>query len=229
MLFVNGFVVVVVAEQPVVIFCSLLYLLQEVREPIRLVVAAPCEGNAGGSAVGDDVVHRPADRVEVSPRLCVFFIGRQLLRPPRNVVDAVSRSWLALEHREPSLKIRGIRLQNSILDVMAFGTAHGEEAAALQLEDLAAHQVQHMGANTVYLAAVPIVHGVSFQRVIVFMVAADEGKREGQAFQPVQRFIVAAVAKPHTPEVAVIPNSGQWRLYRKKYYPEIFYIALKMQ
>ena len=54
-----------------------------------------------------------------------------------------------------------------------------------------------------HLAAVPIVHGVSFQRVIVFMVAADEGKREGQAFQPVQRFIVAAVTKPHTAQSAL--------------------------
>ena len=80
-----------------------------------------------------------------------------------------------------------------------------------------------------HLAAVPLRYGVSFQRVIVFMVAADEGQREGQVFQPVQRFIVAAVAKPHAAAVSVIPNSGQRRLYRKKYYPEIFYIALKMQ
>ena len=217
------------AEQPVVVFRSFFDLLQEIREPVRLVVAAPHEGDAGGSAVGDDVVHRPADRVEVSPCLGVFFIGGQLLDPPRDMVDAVSRSWLALERHEPSLKIRGIRLQNPILDVVAFGTAHGEEAVILQLEDLAAHQVQHMRSNAMHLAAVPIVHGVSFQRVIVFMVAADEGKRKGQAFQPVQRFIVAAVTKPHAAEVSIIPNSGQWRLYRKKYYPEIFYIALKIQ
>ena len=118
------------------------------------------------------------------------------------MVDAVSRSGLALERHEPSLKIRGIRLQNPILDVMAFRAAHGEEAAALQLEDLTAHQVQHMRANAVYLAAVPLRYGVSRQRVIVFVVAADEGKREGQAFQPVQRFIVAAVTKPNAPEVA---------------------------
>ena len=145
------------------------------------------------------------------------------------MVDAVPRSGLALERHEPSLKIRGIRLQNPILDVVAFCAAHGEEAAALQLEDLTAHQVQHMRANAMYLAAVPLRYGISFQRVIVFMVAADESQCEGQAFQPIQRFIVAAVAKPHAAEVAIIPNSGQWRLYRKKYYPEIFYIALKMQ
>ena len=100
------------------------------------------------------------------------------------MVDAVSRSGLALEHHEPSLKIRGIRLQNPILNIVAFCAAHGEEAVTLQLEDLTAHQVQHVRPNAMHLAAVPLCHGVSRQRVIVFMVAADEGKREGQAFQP---------------------------------------------
>ena len=198
----------IMAEQPVVVSCSFPYLLQEVREPIRLVVAASHEGDAGGSAVGDDVAHLPADRVKVSLRFGVFLIGGKLLRPPRDVVDAVPRSGLTLEHREPSLKIRGIRLQNPILDVVAFCAAHGEEAAALQLEDLTAHQVQHMRANAVYLAAVPLRYGVSRQRVIVFVVAADEGKREGQAFQPVQRFIVAAVTEPNAAEVSIVLNSG---------------------
>ena len=82
MLFINGSVVVVVAEQPVVVSCSFPYLLQEVREPICLVVTASHEGDAGGGAVSDDVVHLPADRVEASPRLGVFLIGGQLLRPP---------------------------------------------------------------------------------------------------------------------------------------------------
>ena len=91
---------------------------------------------------------------------------------------------------------------------MAFCAAHSEEAAALQLEDLTAHQVQNMGTNTVYLTAVPLHHWISFQRVIVFMVAADEYQREGQAFQPVQRFIIAAVAEPNAPEVAIVLNSG---------------------
>ena len=208
MLFVNGSVVVVMAEQPAVVFCSFPYLLQEVCEPVRLVVAAPHEGDAGGSAVGDDVVHLPADRVELSPRLGVFLIGGQFLCPPRNVVDSVPRSWLAPERHEPLLKIRGIRLQNPILDVVAFCAAHGKEAVTIQLKDLPAHQVQNMGTNAMHLASVPLRNRVSFQRVIVFMVAADKGKREGQAFQPVQRFTVATVAKPHTPEVAVVLNSG---------------------
>ena len=74
MLFVNGSVVVVMAEQPAVVFCSFPYLLQEVCEPVRLVVAAPHEGDAGGSAVGDDVVHRPAVGVQVSSGLCIFLL-----------------------------------------------------------------------------------------------------------------------------------------------------------
>ena len=105
MLFINGFVVVVVAEQPVVVFCSFPYLLQEIREPIRLVVAAPHEGDAGGSAVGDDVVHLPADRVEASPRLGVFLIGRQFLRPPRDVLMrylALGLRWSIMSLRSKS-------------------------------------------------------------------------------------------------------------------------------
>ena len=62
------------AEQPVVVFCSFPYLLQEVRESVRLVVAASHEGDAGGGAVGDDVVHLPAVRVKASPCLGVFLI-----------------------------------------------------------------------------------------------------------------------------------------------------------
>ena len=71
------------------------------------------------------------------------------------MVDAVPRSGLALEHHEPSLKIRGIRLQNSILDVMTFCTAHREEAVSFQLVNLTSHQVQHMGTDALDLAAVP--------------------------------------------------------------------------
>lgn len=82
MLFVNGSVVVVMAEQPAVVFCSFPYLLQEVCEPVRLVVAASHEGDAGGGAVGDDVIYLPADRVKAVPCFGVFFVGGQLLRPP---------------------------------------------------------------------------------------------------------------------------------------------------
>lgn len=61
------------------------------------------------------------------------------------------------------------------------------------------------------------------------MVAGHEGRGEWPGIQEVQACVISAVAVPHAAEVPVIPNSGQRRLYRKKYYPEIFYIALKMQ
>lgn len=53
MLFINGPVVVVMAEQPVVIMRSLLDLLQEICERACLIVAVFHESNAGGSAVRD--------------------------------------------------------------------------------------------------------------------------------------------------------------------------------
>ena len=81
-LFVNGFVVMIMAEQPVVVFCSFPYLLQEVREPVCLVVAAPHEGDAGGSAVGDDVVHLPVISLQILQGFDVFLIRGKFLPPP---------------------------------------------------------------------------------------------------------------------------------------------------
>ena len=82
MFFINGSVVVVVAEQPVVICCSFPHLLQEVREPICLVVSAPREGDAGGSAVGDDVVHLPVVSLQILQGFDVFLIRGKFLPPP---------------------------------------------------------------------------------------------------------------------------------------------------
>ena len=103
---------------------------------------------------------------------------------------------------------------------MAFCTAHGEEAVSFQLVNLTSHQVQHMRTDAMHLAAVPLRYGISFQRVIVFMVAADEGKREGQAFQPIQRFIVAAVTKPHA--AAVSCNDDRVILRHVSLFREVF-------
>ena len=82
-----------------------------------------------------------------------------------------------------------------------------------------------------HLAAVPIVHRISFQRVIVFMIAADEGQREGQAFQPVQRFVVAAVAKPHAAEVSCADHNVllcHLRLFGKVFWFESFKISVEV-
>ena len=78
MLFVNGFVVVIMAEQPVVVFCSFFDLLLEVCEPICLVVTAPHEGDACGSAVGDDVIHLPVASLQI---LQGFAVSHQMEVP----------------------------------------------------------------------------------------------------------------------------------------------------
>ena len=74
MLGINGFVAVVVAEQPVVVLCPLFDLLEEVRQVIRHIVPRELEGDAGGGAVSEDVVLRPAVGVQVSSGLCIFLL-----------------------------------------------------------------------------------------------------------------------------------------------------------
>ena len=144
----------------------------------------------------DNIVHRPIDLGQISPCFSVFRLRRHLLRPPRNVVDAIPRPGLL------SLKIRSARFQNTVLRIMAFCPAHDEEVIAFQLEYLSTHQVQDMRANTVHLAAVPVFHRISFQCVVVLMIPADEGQRERKTFQPVQCHIVTAISKPHTTKVS---------------------------
>lgn len=71
---INGFVAVVVPEQPVVVLCPLFDLLEEVRQVVRHIVPGELESNAGGGAVSEDVVHRPAVGVQVSSGLCIFLL-----------------------------------------------------------------------------------------------------------------------------------------------------------
>ena len=197
-------IVVVVAEYPVVVPCLLSDLSQKVRELICSVVVLSLSDSASRCTMRNNIVYLPADTVKVLSGLGVLLTRRKLLSPPRDVFRAAS-------------------------DIMAHGAAHGEEPIAIQLEYLPAHHVQDMGPNALDLAAAPHFHRVSRQRIEVFMIAVYKRQRERQAFQPVQRTVIAAVTEPYPSEISFIPNSGQWRLYRKKYYPEIFYIALKMQ
>ena len=74
------------------LMCSLLDLLQEICERVCLIVAVFHESNAGGSAVRDNIVHRPIDLSQIFPCFSVLLLRRHLLRPPRNVIDAIPRS-----------------------------------------------------------------------------------------------------------------------------------------
>ena len=71
---INGSVVMVVAKQPVVVLGPVFDLLEEVRQVIRHIVPGELEGDAGGGAVGEDVVHRPAVGVQVFTCFCIFLL-----------------------------------------------------------------------------------------------------------------------------------------------------------
>ena len=72
----------VMSKQPVGILCLFLNFLEEIGQPIRLVVAGFHHGCAVGGAVGDDVVRLPTAPVQIPPGFSVFLIGGQFLLPP---------------------------------------------------------------------------------------------------------------------------------------------------
>ena len=71
---INGFVVMVVSEQPVVILGPVFDLLEEVRQVIRHIVPGELEGDAGRGAMGDDVVYCPAVGVQASSGIRLFHL-----------------------------------------------------------------------------------------------------------------------------------------------------------
>ncbi len=132
-----------------------------------------------GGAVGDDVVHRQPTALRFC-RASAYSSSEGSSCAHHDMVDAVSRSWFALSI--VSLRSKsGVRLQNPILlNIVAFCAAHGEEAAAppdrrFDRASGAAHEDEY---------GVPC-HRANRPPDIVparhsfFMVAADEGKREG--------------------------------------------------
>ncbi|MPN25935.1 hypothetical protein SDC9_173356 [bioreactor metagenome] len=66
------------------------------------------------------------------------------------------------------------RIQHSILDVMARGTAHREEGLAVYRKALPAHQLQDIVSYGPHVPAVPVRDGICLQQVVVFVVAVDE-------------------------------------------------------
>ena len=124
------------------------------------------------------------------------------------MVDTESCPWLSLQHQELTLEVGIIQFQKAIFNVMAPGTAHGEETVSLQFEDLPAHQVQHMGTDAVNLSAVPFLHWEGCNGVMVFVIAIHKRQCEGQAFQPVQVIVIPIVAEPYAAEVSIVLNSG---------------------
>lgn len=133
----------IVAKEVILEPAPLADLLQKVSEGIwfgqwsqQIVL------DAGGTAVGEDVVHHPPGPVEIGPGLGILrFIG-QLLPPPGAVVDPESCA-LGVELLEPPQEVRRVRLQDAVLDIVAAGAAHRKEHPPAQIEHLPTLQHQH--------------------------------------------------------------------------------------
>ena len=161
--------------------------------------------------MADDVVHRPACSVQVGPGGLVLLRAGQFLLPPGAVIHPV--------HRAPGvqppaflLEQRIVRLQDSVLDIVAAGPTHGEEGPALDVVDLPPHQVDHRGADALHSAAMPVLNRELRQHIEVLMVAGDEQGGEGLRLQPVA---LLRAAVPDAAEVAGDHDAvilGQFRL-----------------
>ena len=55
-----------------------------------------------------------------------------------------------------TLEVGRRRVKDAVLDVVGGGAAHGEEGRAIDLEDLPAHQVEHMGSDIADFPALPL-------------------------------------------------------------------------
>ena len=228
-LFLYHHVFVVVSEKPVLESASLSNLIEKVCQGIPLEQpAAECVLNAAGAAVGDDVVHVPTCFVQCFSCGPVFVLAGQFLFPPGAVIDSVE-STCVVELPKLSLIVWIVRLQNAVPNVVTAGPAHGKDFLPADLVELTAHQVQDAGTDRLHQTAMPLTCWVTSEQIIVFVIPIDEQGGECPVLQPVEPLLFNLAAIPDAAKVSIIPNSGQRRLYRKKYYPEIFYIALKIQ
>ena len=205
---VDDFVIVVMSKQPVVELGPFFDFLQEAGQVVvNISTVSQYVHDAVWGAVCDHIVHLIVNAFQAVPSFLILgFIGK-LLFPPGVVVDPESGAHSA---KGPVLffVIGCFGVQNTVLDIMASGTAHGEEGIPLQIKDLPAHQMDHMRTDSLDLSAVPFLCGVFSQQVEVFMVAADEQRGKGQVLQPVQIPLLLLAPIPYAAKIPVVLNSG---------------------
>ena len=79
------------------------------------------------------------------------------------------------------------------------------------------------GPDGLHPAAVPVLYRVFHKGIVVFMVSRDEGHREGQPFQPVQRLVVPFISEPHAAEVSQLEHHillGEFQALREVFRAE---------
>lgn len=113
----------------------------------------------------DDVVHLPSYAFQIPSRFLVFLRAGQLLFPPGSVVDPEGRPS-CVEPLELLKKLGIVRLQDAVLDIVAAGSAHGEDPFSAHVKHLPALQQEHRGPNAADLPAVPVLQWVCPQGII---------------------------------------------------------------
>ena len=180
--------------------------------------------------MADDIVHRPAYFLQVGPGGLVLLLAGQFLLPPGAVVHPVHRP-AGVQPPAFLLEQRIVRLQDAVLDVVAAGPAHGEEALALDVVDLTPHQVDHRGADTLHPATVPVLNRELGQHIEVLMIAGYEQGGKGLCLQPVQSVALLRTAVPDAAEVAGDHDAvilGQFRLLIENFLLEAGKIAVSI-
>lgn len=123
--------------------------------------------------MGDNVIHRVIDLFQTTLGFFVLHRTGELLLPPGVVVDPEPGTY-STKRPVLLLKIRGEGIQDSILNVMNPGPAHGEEGVTLKRKHLPTHQVDYMGPDALNLPAAPFLRWVSGQPVEILMDPTDE-------------------------------------------------------
>ena len=171
----------IVPEIPTVELDSM--LSYDVREERCLPVRTPCYIHLSAveivfrSTVSDDVINLEVMCSEVPDRLIIFFVRRDFSAPPGLSFDAV-------------FLVRGLC------------SAHCEDRPAVNLIDLPAHKMYNRVRDPVYLAAMPFLHRVPVDRVMILMVAIDKTRREVTFLVRLNDVFVRVVLSPNASEVA---------------------------
>ena len=112
-----------VVEEPVFIFQSTIYHLQEISERTRFVVAVHGQYDACGGTVGNYVVCSPACLIRCLQGSKMFLIRGQPLRPPGSAQYPDPVPAAALQGPLLGMEVRIRRIQDLVLHSVALGPA----------------------------------------------------------------------------------------------------------
>lgn len=84
--------------------------------------------------------------------------------------------------------------------------AHGKKLPATELIDLAPHEMQNGGTYPLDLSAMPLLFGITFVGVIIFVVPEHKGGGVWPVLQPIQSCIVLWVAMPYPAKISTDQN-----------------------